>query len=319
MSLPGIVIIGCGDVGNDIVSCIHRSGVSGAETISINTDIEHLKVSQADKRIVIGKALKGGLGAGGCPTMGRRAAERGIPTINSIIESTDLVFIAAGLGGGTGTGSLPLFAKVARENGSLVICFVTLPSDKEQYPFLFAKKCLKETLDNADSVIVLDYQKTASLFTHLSSAQVYQKMDQMIADIIREISELLTVPSLMNIDFDDLRAIFKGKGIAVLLAGESEEGIRNKNESVTRSSLTHPTNNLGIKGATGCLVCITGDSDIDRFYGEDIATAISYTLDPHADVVWGLNEKEEMEGKTRVFAIVTGLREEAEILFSEST
>ena len=143
-------------------------------------------------------------------------------------------------------------------------------------------------------------------------------MDQMIADTIRGITELVTVPSLMNIDFADLRAVFKGKGIAVLLAGESEEGIHNKNESVTRSSLAHSSNNLDIKGATGCLICITGDSDIDRFYGDDIATAISYTLDPHADVVWGLNEKKEMAGKTRVFAIVTGFKEGADAIFSES-
>jgi cell division protein FtsZ len=114
MDLPGIVIIGCGNAGNTILSSITRTGVSGADTIAVNTDLEHLEVSQADKRILIGKSLKGGLGAGGCPTMGRRAAERGIETIHAVIDSADLVFITAGLGGGTGTGSLPLIAKVNR-------------------------------------------------------------------------------------------------------------------------------------------------------------------------------------------------------------
>jgi cell division protein FtsZ len=318
MNLPGIVIIGCGDVGNDIISGIHRSGITGAETIAINTDKEHLDKIRADKRILIGKALKGGLGAGGCPIMGRRAAEYGIPTINAVIESADLVFITAGLGGGTGTGSIPLIAEWAGWNKSLIICFVTLPSESERYKWITAMRGLKEILKNADSVIVLDYRKTASLFPHLSSAQVYQKMDQMIADTIREITELLTVPALINFDFTDLRVFFKKKGIGLLLAGMSEEGIHNKNESVFRSTLAHPTTDMNFNGASVCLVCITGDSDIDRFYAEDISTAIASSLDRHADVVWGLNEKKEMEGRIRVFAVLTGLHEGADVLFSES-
>ena len=308
MNLPGIVIIGCGDVGNDIVSCIHHSGITSAETITVNTDLGHLQITQADKRILIGKSLKGGLGAGGCPTMGRRAAERGIETINAVIESADLVFITAGLGGGTGTGSIPLIAKVARENGSLVICFVTLPSDKNRYPRLFTKKCLKEILDCANSVVVLDYDTFTKHYPALSEEQIYEKMDQIISETIRGITELLTVPLLINVDFADIRCIFAKKGLALLLVGESEDGDLNKNESVTRSSQVHPTADIDYHGALGSLVCISGGSNVNMFDAEEIARAITYNLDPHADVVWGLSVKNELEGQVRVIAVMTGLK-----------
>jgi cell division protein FtsZ len=316
LNLPGIVIMGMGDVGNNIVSRIHRSLVSGADTIAVNTDIERLNVSQADKRILIGKALKGGLGTGGCPTMGRCAAERGITTINTVIESADLVFIAAGLGGGTGSGSIPLMAKVARENRSLVICFVTLPSESERFPRLFAKKCLKETLECADSVVVLDCDTFIKYCPALSQEQVYQKMDQIISETIRGITELVTVPSLINVDFADIQRIFKKKGLALLLVGESEEWVLNKNESVTLSSQGHPTANIDYQGALGSLVCISGGSNVNLFDAEEIATSITYTLDPHADVVWGLSVKNELEGEVRVLAVMTGLKGDADIIFS---
>ena len=239
--------------------------------------------------------------------MGRRAAERGIATINAVIESADLVFIAAGLGGGTGTGSLPLIAKVAKENGSLVICFVTLPSDSNRYPRLFAKKCLKETPDYADSVIVLDYNTFTKSYPDLSSEQIYQKMDQIISETIRGITELITVPSLINFDFADIRCIFEKKGLALLLVGESEEGVLNKNESVTLNSQEHPTADIDYHGALGSLVCISGGSNVNVFDAEEIATSITYTLDPHADVVWGLSVKNELEGQVLVIAVMTGL------------
>jgi cell division protein FtsZ len=316
MNLPGIVIIGCGDVGNDIVSCIHRSGVTSAETITVNTDLGHLQTSQVDKCILIGKSLKGGMSAGGCPTMGRRAVERGIQTINAVIESADLVFITAGLGGGTGTGSLPLIAKVAKENGSLVICFVTLPSDSNRYPRVFAKKCLKETLEYADSVVVLDYNTFTKYYPALSQEQIYQKMDQIISETIRGIAELVTVPSLINVDFTDIRCIFEKKGLSLLLVGETEEGVLNKNESVTLSSQGHPTTDIDYHGASGSLVCISGGSNVNRFDAEEIATSITYTLDPHADVVWGLSVKNELEGQVRVLAVMTGIRGDIGTLFS---
>lgn len=311
---PKIVILGCGDIGNDIISCIHRSCITGADAISVNTDTEHLKGTQADKRITIGKALKGGRGAGGCPIMGGRAARNGIPTINSGIESADLVLITAGLGGGTGSGALPLIAESARDNGSLVICFVTIPPETERYPWITAVRALKETLKYADSVIVLDYQKFASQFPGISPREHYQKMDQMIADSIREMTDLVMVPSLINVGLEDLRAIFKNKGMGLLLAGESEDGTSNKNERVRQNSLAHPTADADITGASGCLVCMTGGPDINRFDAEDIATAIGSVLDRHADVVWGLNVKNGMEGKIRVFAFVTGLMNGADSL-----
>ncbi|HOW05334.1 MAG TPA: cell division protein FtsZ, partial [Methanospirillum hungatei] len=164
---PRIVIIGCGGAGNNTINRLHHMGVSGAETIAINTDKQHLDMIQADKRILIGKSLTKGLGAGGYPEIGRKAAEMARPTLESLLESVDLCFITAGMGGGTGTGSAPAVAQIAKEQGAIVVGMVSYPFDVEKARLIRAEDGLEAMSKACDSVILLDNNRLKSFVPNL--------------------------------------------------------------------------------------------------------------------------------------------------------
>ncbi|MDD1718675.1 MAG: cell division protein FtsZ [Methanoregulaceae archaeon] len=301
---PRIVIIGCGGAGNNTVNRMHHMSVGGAETIAINTDKQHLDMIQADKRVLIGKSLTRGLGAGGYPDVGRKAAEMARPTLEALLESADLVFITAGMGGGTGTGSAPVVAEVAKEQGAIVVGMVSYPFQVEKARLIRAEEGLEQLSKAADSVILLDNNRLKNFVPNLPLGQAFSVMDQLIGETVKGISETITQPSLINIDYADVRAIMSKGGVAVMLVGESKQ--QNKSESVVRECLSNPMLDIDYRGATGSLIHITGGSDLTLTDAEEIATSLTYELDPHADVIWGARIRSDMEGKVRVLAIMTG-------------
>jgi cell division protein FtsZ len=303
---PRIMIVGCGGAGNNTVNRLHHMGVSGAETIAINTDKQHLDMIQADKRVLIGKSLTKGLGAGGYPDVGKRAAEMARPTLEALLDSADLVFITAGMGGGTGTGAAPVVAQVAKDQGAIVVGMVSYPFQVEKARLLRAEDGLESLATAADSVIVLDNNRLKNFVPNLPLGQAFSVMDQLIGETVKGISETITEPSLINIDYADVRAIMSKGGVAVMLVGESKQ--QNKAESVVRECLSNPMLDVDYRGATGSLIHITGGSDLTLTDAEEIATSLTYELDPHADVIWGARVRNDMEGKVRVLAIMTGVQ-----------
>ncbi|PWR75302.1 cell division protein FtsZ [Methanospirillum stamsii] len=303
---PRIVIIGCGGAGNNTINRLHHMGVSGAETIAINTDKQHLDMIQADKRILIGKSLTKGLGAGGYPEIGRKAAEMARPTLENLLESVDLCFITAGMGGGTGTGSAPAVAQIAKEQGAIVVGMVSYPFDVEKARLIRAEDGLEAMSKACDSVILLDNNRLKSFVPNLPLAQSFSVMDQLIGETVKGITETITEPSLINIDYADVRAIMSKGGVATMLVGESKQ--QNKAESVVRECLSNPMLDIDYRGATGALIHITGGSDLTLIESEEIASSLTYELDPHADVIWGARIRSDMEGKVRVLAIMTGVK-----------
>jgi len=303
---PRIVIVGCGGAGNNTVNRIQQMGISGAETIAINTDKQHLDIIQADKRILIGKSLTKGLGAGGYPDIGKRAAEMARPTLETILESADLCFITAGLGGGTGSGSAPVVASIAKDQGAIVISIVSYPFQVEKARLIRADECLEALVSASDSVVVLDNNRLKNFVPDMPLGQAFSVMDQLIGETIKGISETITEPSLINIDYADVKAIMSKGGIAVMLVGESKQ--QNKAESVVRECLNNPMLDIDYRGATGCLIHIIGGNDFTLQDAEEIATSLTYELDPHADVIWGARVRNNMEGIIRVFAIMTGVK-----------
>ncbi|MCC7567217.1 MAG: cell division protein FtsZ [Methanoregulaceae archaeon] len=303
---PRIVIIGCGGAGNNTVNRLHHMGVSGAETIAINTDKQHLDMIQADKRVLVGKSLTKGLGAGGYPDVGKRAAEMARPTLEALLESADLCFITAGMGGGTGTGTAPVVAQIAKEQGAIVVGMVSYPFQVEKARLIRAEEGLESLAQAADSVIVLDNNRLKNFVPNLPLGQAFSVMDQLIGETVKGISETITEPSLINIDYADVRAIMSKGGVAVMLVGESKQ--QNKAESVVRECLSNPMLDIDYRGATGGLIHITGGSDLTLQDAEEIASSLTYELDPQADVIWGARVRNEMEGKVRVMAIMTGVQ-----------
>ena len=303
---PRIVIVGVGGAGNNTVNRVHHMGVAGAETIAINTDKQHLDMVQADKRVLIGKSLTKGLGAGGYPDIGKRAAEMARPTLEALLESADLCFITAGMGGGTGTGAAPVVAQIAKEQGAIVVGMVSYPFQVEKARLIRAEEGLEALASAADSVIVLDNNRLKSFVPNLPLGQAFSVMDQLIGETVKGISETITEPSLINIDYADVRAIMSKGGVAVMLVGESKQ--QNKAESVVREFLSNPMLDIDYRGATGSLIHITGGTDLTLQDAEEVATSLTYELDPHADVIWGARVRNDMEGKIRVLAIMTGVK-----------
>ena len=257
--LPRIKIVGCGGAGNNTINRMYNIGIDGVETIAVNTDKQHLDVIKADKKILVGKSLTRGLGAGGFPEIGKRAAELARSTLQEVLADTDLLFITAGMGGGTGTGTAPIVAQVAKEQGAIVVGMVSTPFKVERARMVKAEEGIADLRAAADTVIVLDNNRLLEMVPNLPLEQAFSVMDQLISETIKGISETITRPSLINLDFADVRAIMNAGGVAVMLVGETKSQDK---LSVVKAALDHPLLDVDYRGATGALVHITGGPDL---------------------------------------------------------
>ncbi|MFC6960881.1 cell division protein FtsZ [Halocatena marina] len=303
---PRIVVVGCGGAGNNTVNRLYNIGVEGADTVAINTDKQHLQMIEADTKVLVGKTLTQGLGAGGDPAMGERATEMARGTVKDVLSGADLVFVTAGMGGGTGTGAAPVVSKVAKELGAIVVGMVSTPFNVERARTVKAEEGLEQLRNEADSIIVLDNNRLLDYVPNLPIGKAFSVMDQIIAETVKGISETITQPSLINLDYADMTAIMGQGGVAVMLVGETQD--KNKTEEVVRDAMSHPLLDVDYRGATGGLVHITGGPDLTLKEAEGIAQRITERLEAHANVIWGARIQEEYKGKVRVMAIMTGVQ-----------
>jgi cell division protein FtsZ len=303
---PRIVIVGCGGAGNNTINRLYNIGVEGAETIAVNTDKQHLKMIEADTKILVGKSLTNGLGAGGDPSMGERATEMAQGTIKEVLDGADLVFVTAGLGGGTGTGAAPVVSKIAKEEGAIVVGMVSTPFNVERARTVKAEEGLERLRTEADSIIVLDNNRLLDYVPNLPIGKAFSVLDQIIAETVKGISETITQPSLINLDYADMTAIMDSGGVAVMLVGETQD--KNKTEEVVKDAMNHPLLDVDYRGAAGGLVHITGGPDLTLKEAEGIADNITERLEARANVIWGARIQEQYKGKVRVMAIMTGVQ-----------
>ncbi|AKG90996.1 cell division protein FtsZ [Geoglobus ahangari] len=305
---PNIIVVGCGGSGNNTVNRLKNLGVDGVTTIAINTDRQHLEMIKADKKVLIGRSITKGLGAGGYPEIGRKAAELARGTLEELLAGANLVFVCAGLGGGTGTGSAPVVAEIAKKQGAIVIGMVQTPFKVERARIGKAMEGLEELKKHADTVIVLDNNKLLEYVPNLPIEQAFSVMDQIVAETIKGIVDTITKPSLMNIDFADVRAIMEHGGVAVMLVGEAKS--QNKASEVVRDCLSHPLLEVDYRGATGALIHITGGPDLTIKEAEEIVNNLTFEISDNAMVIWGARISKEFEGIVRVTAIMTGVSPE---------
>jgi cell division protein FtsZ len=303
---PRIVIVGAGGAGNNTVNRLYNIGVDGADTVAINTDKQHLKMIEANTKILVGKSLTQGLGAGGDPSMGELATEMAQGTIKDVLGEADLVFVTAGMGGGTGTGAAPVISKIAKEQGAIVVGMVSTPFNVERARTVKAEEGLEKLRNEADSIIVLDNNRLLDYVPNLPIGKAFSVMDQIIAETVKGISETITQPSLINLDYADMSTIMDQGGVAVMLVGETQD--KNKTQEVVNDAMNHPLLDVDYRGASGGLVHITGGPDLTLKEAEGIADSITERLEASANVIWGARIQEEYKGKVRVMAIMTGVQ-----------
>ncbi|MGC8628991.1 MAG: cell division protein FtsZ [Candidatus Micrarchaeia archaeon] len=305
-----IVTVGIGGGGNNTVNRLLKVGVKGTDLVAINTDVQHFKIiDDRIKKILIGKSITKGLGAGGDPQIGAKAAETDRQQIEEVLSGAQLVFLCAGMGGGTGTGAAPVVAQIAKEQGAIVVAMVTYPFDLERVRKVKAEEGIQQLRKFADSVIILDNNRLVKLVPNLPMNEAFGKADEVLAKAIGGLVWTITQPSLINIDFADVRAIM-GNGDVGFIAVGSGKG----NDKVTAAAEAVIKNKLldvDFENAKGALIHITGASDLTLGDAIKAGELITERMDPKANVKWGARIVPGYEDQIEIVAIVTGVKGES--------
>jgi len=301
-----IKVVGVGGMGGNGVTWLFNKGINGATIYAANTDALHLSVTKADEKILIGKELTKGLGAGGRPQTGREAAKEALSDIKKAVGGADMVFVIAGLGGGTGTGAAPIFAQVAKESGAVVIGVVTMPFESEKARIDKAEFGLQELREVTDTCIVLDNNRLVDIAGQLPIEQAFAVANELVSTMIKGIVETITLPSLINLDYADVSSIMKNGGVAVIGIGESDS--QGRVQEAVQQALSHPLLDVDYQGATGALIHITCGPDLKLEEFDLIGRAVSENLSPEAQVIIGARINKDFVGKVRVITIMTGVK-----------
>ena len=306
-SRANIIVVGTGGAGNNTISRLNEIGIEGAKTITVNTDAQDLFYSVSDKKLLLGRQTCGGLGAGGEPTVGEESAEESEEDIREELEGADMVFVTCGLGGGTGTGSAPVISKVAKKAGALTVAVATMPFSAEGVKRREnAEIGLEKLQENADTVIVIPNDKLLEVAPNLPLNKAFMASDEILGRAVKGITELITKPGLISLDFADISSIMKGSGMAMIGMGESESGDR-AIESV-HEALSSPLLDIDISNATGALVNISGSSDLTLHEAEKIVQVVADKLDPEANIIWGTQIDESLQNIVRTTVVVSGIK-----------
>ena len=307
-----IRVIGVGGGGNNAVNRMISTNIRGVEFISINTDRQALRRSDAATQLVIGEKITKGFGAGANPSIGARAAEESMEEIKQILAGTDMVFITAGMGGGTGTGAAPIVARAAKEMGILTVGIVTKPFSFEGARRMNqATSGIAELEQYVDSLVVIPNERLKQVSdTRLTMANAFAIADDVLRRGVQSVSELITVPSFINLDFADVTSVMKDAGNAHMGVGSATG--KDKAELAARAAISSPLLETTMSGATGILISITSSPDIGL---EDIdlaCTMISNEASPDANVIFGVAFDEELDDEMRITIIATGFNKKNE-------
>jgi len=302
-----IKVIGVGGGGGNAVKRMVESHVQGAEFIAVNTDRQSLEISSATHKIQIGERATKGMGAGGNPAMGEKAAEEDREKIANILRGADMVFITAVMGGGTGTGSAPVIAEIAKEMGILTVGVVTKPFAFERANRMNAALAgIEKLARQVDSLIVIPNERLRSLSPNgkLSIKEAFAKADEVLVDGVRNISELIKVPAYINLDFADVCTVMKGAGYAHLGVGRGQG--EDKAKQAAQNALVSPLLETRIDGANGLIINIRASEDLDLGDVDEAVEMITASTDPNAHVIWGILFDPDMDDEMMVTVIATG-------------
>jgi cell division protein FtsZ len=302
-----IKVVGCGGAGTNTISRCIDGSISGAELIALNTDAQHLLLANAPHKVLIGRHLTHGLGAGSLPRIGEEAARESEQDIREAIVPADMVFVTCGLGGGTGTGSAPIIAQIAKETGALTIGVVTIPFSVEGLIRMEnAEEGLKRLRDTCDTVIVIPNDKLLDVVPNLALNAAFKVADEVLMRSIKGITEMITKPGLVNLDFADLKTVMKRGGVAMIGLGEAEG--ENKAVNAVIEALNSPLLEVDISEATGALVNVTGGEDMTISEAERVVEEIYSRVDANARIIWGTTVDPELKRNIRAMLVITGVK-----------
>ena len=305
-----ISIVGCGGGGSNTIRRLYQAGIFGANLAAANTDARHLLLLNAPHKILLGRRLTRGLGAGAIPEVGSQAAEEAREDIRKFIEHSEIVFVTAGMGGGTGTGSAPVVAEIAKQNRSLVMAVVTLPFKSEgTVRMQNALRGLERLRAYADTTIVVPNDKLLEIVPRLPLDAAFRVADEVLAQCIKGITEIVTKPGLVNIDFSDIRTIMGQGGVAMIGMGESTAPKDERVEDALRQALSSPLlGDIDIKEAKGALIRVVGGPDMTLKEAQRVVEAASSMMGPTARIIWGCSVEPESEGRIKVLVVITGVK-----------
>ena len=302
-----ITVVGCGGAGGNTVTRMTQEGIHGAKLVAANTDAQHLADEvEADTKILIGKQRTGGRGAGSVPKIGEEAAQENIEDIQQSIDGSDMVFVTAGLGGGTGTGAAPVVAQAAQESDALTISIVTVPFTAEgERRRANADAGLERLRAVSDTVIVVPNDRLLDYAPSMPLQDAFKICDRVLMRSVKGMTELITKPGLVNVDFADVKTIMENGGVAMIGLGESDS--ENKAQDSIRSALRSPLLDVEFDGASSALVNVVGGPDMSIEEAEGVVEEIYDRIDPDARIIWGASVNDEFEGKMETMIVVTGV------------
>ncbi len=303
---PAVSVVGIGGAGCNVLSWIKERGMVGGRLLAMNTDANHLSISKADRRILIGEKACGGLGCGGYPEKGEAALRESLEKVEKEFSGSSIVFLVAGLGGGTGTGASCVLAEELRDRVPLLIGVVTIPFDVERVRLDTARKGIQRLKKSCDSIVVIDNNKLVKVAGDLSFTQALGVANELVGIFVKDITETITTASLINLDFMDLRAVMEKRGIAALGAGYGQG--ENRVEKAIRVALDGQLLDVNdVTKAYGVLIHVSGGMDMTLEEVTKAGELVMHSLPKKAKIVWGARVNSEMEGSVHVMVALTGV------------
>lgn len=305
-----IKVIGCGGGGNNAVNRMIRGNLKNVEFIAVNTDKQALTLSDASQKIQIGSKLTKGLGAGANPEIGQKAAEESREEIKAAISGADMVFITAGMGGGTGTGAAPVIAQIAKEMGILTVGVVTKPFPFEgKIRMRNAEVGIKNLKQNVDTLVTIPNEKLLSIDNKkIMATEAFDLADNVLKEGVKGISDLITIPGLINLDFADVRTIMTDKGLAHMGTGQAAG--EDRAQKAAKQAISSSLLETSIIGATGVLLNITGGKDLGLFEINEAAGIVQGAADPDANIIFGAVIDESLKDEIKITLIATGFKDD---------
>ncbi len=303
-----IMIFGAGGAGSNTINRLMKEGINGATMIACNTDAPHLLKTKADHKILMGKTLTRGLGSGADPRVGEQAAKESDQEIMKYVSGTDIAFVTAGMGGGTGTGSAPYIASRSKDSGALTISVVTMPFKSEgKIRMENASMGLQRLTQYSDTVIIIPNDKLLELVPDLPLEKAFRFADEIIVKAITGISDLVTKPGLINLDFNDLRTIMKDSGLAMIGIGLSSAEAGSRVDEAVQKALNSPFLQFDMSNASGVIINITGGTDLQLEESSSAAEIVRKMVGRSTQLIWGATVDPKYTGTVEVLIVATGL------------